>query len=103
MLNCPFMELLTIPRQDGGGDFAGALSDFLSGMKGKRIRCPKCAWQSRKESRWSCGEPCFCLWNTFDTAGRCPRCNRVWLHTCCLSCSQWSPHLEWYEQDEPSQ
>ena len=93
------MELLTVPRPGEGDDFSSGLSDFLSGLGGKRIRCPKCAWQPRKSDLWSCGPPCYCEWNTFDTAGRCPLCNKVWLQTKCLSCLQWSAHVDWYEPD----
>jgi hypothetical protein len=95
------MEFLDPSSPGGDGDFVRSLSDFLARMKGKRIRCPKCAWQPRKEDRWSCGPPCFCLWNTFDTAGRCPRCARVWVETACLACHRWSLHVDWYE-DAPA-
>ncbi|MBL8913888.1 MAG: hypothetical protein JNM17_24510 [Archangium sp.] len=92
---------LTLPKE--GGDLSSDLSDHLrEGRDGyARIRCPKCAWRPTKESLWSCGEPCWHAWNTFDTAGRCPKCDRVWLHTACLACHQWSPHLDWYEHDAP--
>jgi hypothetical protein len=92
------IELLTTPKP-GDGDFGSELSDFLSRSRGKKIRCPKCGWQPRKEDLWWCGPPCNHSWNTFDTAGRCPACNKVWLDTCCLSCHQWSKHVDWYELD----
>jgi hypothetical protein len=63
------------------------------------IRCPKCEWQPYESSTWAC--TCGHEWNTFDTGGRCPKCKKVWEETQCLSdeggCSQWSPHLDWYE------
>lgn len=64
------------------------------------IRCPKCAWQPKANSRWSC--TCGHSWNTFDTGGRCPKCKKQWKDTCCQGpwvggCAQWSPHLDWYE------
>ena len=63
-----------------------------------RIRCPRCAWQPGREDRWSCGPGgCGHVWNTFETAGRCPACDRKWTDTACLRCGQWSPHEEWYE------
>lgn len=37
------------------------------------------------------------LWNTFDTAGKCPRCHKQWEVTQCLACHCYSPHLDWYE------
>lgn len=61
----------------------------------RRIRCPKCAWQPRSESRWMC--LCGHSWNTFDTQGRCPGCGYQWHDTACLRCTQWSKHRDWYD------
>ncbi len=60
-----------------------------------RIHCPKCDWEPAEHSRWGC--TCGHSWNTFDTGGRCPNCKKVWEDTQCLSCKQWSPHLDWYD------
>lgn len=63
------------------------------------IRCPRCQWRPVAESRWYCGRgECRCVWNTFDTRGRCPACSHQWLDTACLQCHRWSPHEEWYEK-----
>jgi hypothetical protein len=71
-----------------------------------RIRCPKCRWQPERASTWVCWsgpgpEPpfasCGTAWHTFDTGGRCPGCGHQWQWTTCLSCGEWSPHLDWYE------
>jgi hypothetical protein len=65
-----------------------------------RIRCPRCAWRPRASSRWLCH--CGGVWNTFATAGLCPRCGHQWEDTACLSCLRWSKHRDWYApQDEP--
>jgi len=61
---------------------------------GPRIRCPRCGWSPRKESRWACS--CGHVWNTFDTGGVCPECLHQWTSTQCLSCQCWSPHSDWY-------
>ena len=66
--------------------------DFLS------IRCPRCGWQPQKSDRWLCSPGCEHSWNTFETAGICPGCAKSWRETACLSCHQWSPHDDWYEQ-----
>lgn len=66
---------------------------------GPRIRCPRCGWEPGRDSLWSCS--CSHAWNTFDTSGRCPACGREWAETQCLRCHQWSPHRDWYEEDEP--
>jgi len=58
------------------------------------IYCPRCAWEPAPTSRWGCA--CGHSWNTFDTGGRCPRCQKQWHDTQCLSCAGWSPHLDWY-------
>lgn len=65
---------------------------------GPRIRCPRCAWEPRREDRWGC--LCGWIWHTFDTAGRCPSCDRQWEETQCLHCKQWSPHRDWYAEED---
>ena len=59
-----------------------------------KIACPKCDWEPDAGSRWGC--TCGHSWNTFDTGGKCPACHKQWQDTQCLSCSKWSPHLDWY-------
>jgi hypothetical protein len=65
---------------------------------GARIRCPRCGWQPRKQDRWMC--VCLHVWNTFQTRGICPGCGREWSQTQCLSCQQWSPHEDWYVEED---
>ena len=77
-----------------------------------KIRCPRCAWQPDRRSRWFClpmGAPeffangCGHSWNTFDTRGRCPGCSHQWQHTSCHQCTATSPHEDWYERaSDPS-
>ena len=62
------------------------------------IRCPRCGWRPTASSRWQCLQPCFHVWNTFDTRGHCPGCGYQWLQTQCLACHVMSPHEEWYER-----
>lgn len=45
---------------------------------------------------WGC--TCGCRWNTFATAGVCPRCRRRWPDTQCPVCHVLSPHEEWYHR-----
>jgi len=75
--------------------------------KFKKIRCPLCGWRPRKKDLWSCGpnespegflKGCFTSWNTFLTHGQCPGCLHQWKWTCCLACSRWSLHEDWYEK-----
>ena len=75
-----------------------------------RIRCPRCEWQPQPSSLWSCVDNpypeaffggCGRAWNTFETFGLCPGCTYQWSWTACLSCGQWSPHEEWYEEEDP--
>jgi len=66
---------------------------------GGKIRCPKCGWEPAKSDRWHCDGACGHTWNTFETHGVCPACNRQWRETACLRCSEWSPHDEWYVAD----
>jgi hypothetical protein len=76
---------------------------------GQRIRCPKCQWQPSRGDQWMCvsqGAPeyfeagCGTAWHTFDTAGVCPGCQHQWHWTSCFGCHQWSPHEEWYEEED---
>jgi hypothetical protein len=65
-----------------------------------RIRCPKCDWRPQKDDRWLCLPGCHHRWNTFDTAGVCPSCQKHWEDTACLYCGGWSPHGAWYVDGE---
>jgi len=61
----------------------------------EKIKCPKCSWKPKPiENSWIC--TCKHVWNTFETAGQCPKCNKIWQDTQCLQCHQWSPHIEFY-------
>ena len=62
-----------------------------------RIRCPRCEWKPTKHDRWQCDPGCGHVWNTFDTHGRCPACDKQWTATSCHRCHAWSPHDDWYE------
>jgi hypothetical protein len=64
--------------------------------RGGKIRCPKCAWEPRREDRWYCNPGCGHTWNTFDTRGACPSCGKQWHETVCLRCGAWSRHEDWY-------
>jgi hypothetical protein len=66
-----------------------------------RVRCPLCGWEPGKRARWSCDPRCGHLWNTFETRGVCPRCEKRWLETACLRCHGWSRHEAWYESSGP--
>ena len=63
-----------------------------------RIRCPACAWEPQRGDTWSC--VCLFAWNTFDTGGVCPSCDRRWAETQCPKCHVWSRHLDWYADDD---
>ncbi|CAF5063961.1 unnamed protein product, partial [Rotaria sp. Silwood1] len=53
-------------------------------------QCPKCNWVSNGEALWQ-GERAH-SWNTFDTRGKCPQCEKQWTTTQCPICHEWSPH-----------
>jgi hypothetical protein len=71
--------------------------DWLKGGS-SNIRCPECRWRPEKDSRWSCEPGCGHCWNTFDTGGVCPGCDKRWHRTACLRCAAWSAHVAWYER-----
>jgi hypothetical protein len=66
-----------------------------------KIECPVCSWKPDGGKYWSCD--CGNVWNTFDTAGRCPTCKILWEMTQCPGpsypggCGRFSPHLKWYK------
>jgi hypothetical protein len=66
-------------------------------IDGPRIRCPRCGWEPSRDHKWQCS--CGHVWNTFQTGGICPACDRVWTATQCVRCGEWSPHAEWYAFD----
>lgn len=64
-----------------------------------KIACPKCNWEPHAGSLWQCH--CGHSWNTFDTAGKCPNCSKIWEDTQCTDpyeggCLSWSKHIDWY-------
>jgi hypothetical protein len=65
-------------------------------VRRRRIRCPQCHWEPSRHDAWRCSPGCGHVWNTFDTAGRCPGCSTQWTSTACLRCHVWSAHDDWY-------
>lgn len=59
-----------------------------------KIACPKCSWEPDGASHWACS--CGHIWDTFETQGVCPSCNKQWKHTQCPTCEGWSVHDDWY-------
>lgn len=64
-----------------------------------KIFCPGCEWEPKPSSLWMCEPRCGHHWNTFDTAGVCPACSKIWKLTQCLSCHRRYPHPDWYHED----
>jgi len=62
------------------------------------IYCPRCHWEPDGGAHWQCS--CGCVWNTFETAAVCPRCQRRWHDTVCPplpgGCGAPSLHIDWY-------
>ena len=65
-----------------------------------RIRCPRCGWEPTRHDQWMCR--CGHVWNTFETRGVCPACSHQWRDTQCLRCQAWSPHEDWYVEEDES-
>ncbi len=68
-----------------------------------KIYCPNCSWRPPPSARWICRPGCEWLWNTFETHGQCPNCFKQWKLTKCFQCKEWSPHDDWYHEEEPVQ
>ena len=90
------IRLLRAPGEGREGGIADRERDARLGGGG-RIRCPRCRWEPERGDRWSC--VCGHLWNTFETGGVCPECQRRWKETQCQRCLGWSPHPHWYESE----
>ena len=73
----------------------GTESGERTGLRGPRIRCPRCEWLPAKDELWTCN--CGNNWHTFDTGGVCPSCLHQWADTQCHRCSVFSAHSDWYE------
>ncbi len=84
----------TDPDERPGADTE---DDHRAPPRRRKLRCPRCAWEPKASDAWSC--VCFCVWNTFQTAGVCPACGRYWHETQCHRCGEWSPHLAWYDDE----
>ncbi len=68
-----------------------------------KIYCPRCAYEPSRRDLWRCQPGCKHVWHTFDTQGVCPRCGKMWRETKCPACKQWSPHDDWYHDEERSE
>jgi hypothetical protein len=60
-----------------------------------KYRCSHCGWEPDQAEEWYC-DKCGCYWNTFQTDGRCPKCNHQWTQTACNNCGEWADHEDWY-------
>ena len=79
-----FLAYLTRDEPDTGVDEAMDVA----------ASCPHCEWEPLKSTIWTC--TCGHKWNTFDTKGTCPGCERVWSETECRKCRTVSAHESWY-------
>jgi hypothetical protein len=59
-------------------------------------QCPNCNWIPSREALWQC--ECGHSWNTFDTRGKCPQCEKQWTTTQCINSGEWSAHDDWYKK-----
>lgn len=63
------------------------------------VRCPACGAHPPIGAFWNC--PCGNRLDTFETGGRCPKCNRSFDGTACGACGQVHPLAHWYPVGEP--
>jgi hypothetical protein len=67
-----------------------------TGTGGVNVSCPLCGWQPSSDDLWTCD--CGHAWHTFDSAGRCPACNKTHHTAGCPACAEASDHSAWYPQ-----
>ncbi len=60
-----------------------------------QIACPKCDWEPDGRPHWRC-DNCLTRFDTFETTAICPNCKKQFKDTQCISCAEFSPHLDWY-------
>jgi hypothetical protein len=65
------------------------------------IQCPKCEWRPDGKAYWQCS--CDHTWDTFKTAGKCPKCSKQWETTYCPGCGDSPNHKDWYFTKEQLQ
>jgi len=62
------------------------------------IYCPACHWEPDGRAHWQC--TCGYVWNSFETAAVCPKCQYRWKISQCPAaaggCGVVSPHVDWY-------
>ncbi|TVT40136.1 hypothetical protein FNT36_11595 [Hymenobacter setariae] len=62
------------------------------------IYCPCCHWEPDGRAHWQC--TCGYVWNSFETAAVCPKCQYRWKISQCPAaaggCGAVSPHVDWY-------
>jgi hypothetical protein len=97
---CGHTEMVTDFETEITGYENGALGESYPEQTGAAQRCPQCGWETDPSEEWLCGK-CGCLWNTFETGGRCPLCQYQWKETTCNSCGESSPHEDWYVKQKP--
>ncbi len=72
-------------------------------IDGSYISCPNCGWEPGETDRWVC-DVCNTHWNTFETHGKCPTCDKQFIDTQCKrskgGCGQMSLNADWYVQAE---
>ena len=62
------------------------------------ISCPECKWVPDGGKNWQC--TCRFIWDTFQTKGKCPKCETQWNDTWCPKCKKTSKHQDWYHSNE---
>jgi len=72
---------------------AKAMATMLAVPRHAGTRCPVCHEAAPLGAYWRC--PCGQPFDTFATAGQCPRCGARHETTGCPLCGETSPHLAW--------
>ncbi len=65
----------------------------------RELRCPLCGWVPFALTAWKCKE-CRFVWDSFSTAGLCPRCGHQHEETACVRCRRISPNGQWVNKDQ---
>ncbi len=88
------LAFFALSRSWNGFQEAKALARAESWPRHNSFSCPGCRVHPPRAALWTCGD-CQEPFDTFETGGACPACERVFAGTACPDCGQAHPFEQW--------